>query len=182
MLVPLLRKYVRPTWQRVQKAYSVRPGVSLGEDVHVGAGTKFEASGQLTIGNDCYFGKNCTIEVNGTIGNHVLVANNVGIVGRHDHDISAIGVGIRRAPHVADEDYQGPGKHDQVTIGDDVWLGYGAIVLSPVTIGRGAIVAAGALVVKDVAAYDIVGGSPAAVLGRRFTDEEIVEHEAKLYG
>ena len=182
MLVPLLRKFVRPTWQKVQKAYSVRPGVTLGDDVHIGAGTKLESVAGLAIGNNVYFGKYCTIEASGTIGDHVLVANNVGIVGRHDHDIAAVGVGIRSAPHIADADYDGPGKDDRVDIESDVWLGYGAVVLSPVRIGRGAIVAAGAVVVKDVEPYDIVGGAPAKVLGRRFTDDEIVKHEAQLYG
>ncbi|MEM9135464.1 MAG: DapH/DapD/GlmU-related protein [Actinomycetota bacterium] len=184
MLVPFLRKYVRPTWQKAQKAYAVRPGVTLGSDVHLGAGTKLEsvAGHGLTVGSNVYIGKYCTIEVDGSIGDHVLIANNVGIVGRHDHDYSAVGVGMRSAPHVADPDYSGPGDGDRVEIGADVWIGYGAVILGPVTVGRGAVVAAGAVVVKDVEPYDIVGGSPAKPLGRRFTDDEIAEHEAKLYG
>ena len=65
-----------------------------------------------------------------------------------------------------------------VEVGNDVWIGYGAIVLSGVTIGNGAIIAAGSLVTKDVLAYDIVGGVPARAIARRFaSDAEIFLHE-----
>lgn len=54
-----------------------------------------------------------------------------------------------------------------VTIGDHVWIGYRAIVLPGVTIGEGAVVAAGAVVTRDVAPYTIVGGNPAREIGTR---------------
>ncbi len=60
---------------------------------------------------------------------------------------------------------QQPGEFRRITIGDDVWIGAGAIVLSDV--GQGAIVAAGAVVVNPVEPYTIVGGSPAKVIARR---------------
>jgi virginiamycin A acetyltransferase len=58
-------------------------------------------------------------------------------------------------------------------IGHDVWIGQGAKILSGVTIGNGAVVAAFALVTKDVPAYAIVGGNPAKVLSLRFSDQQI---------
>ncbi|MBL8351860.1 MAG: CatB-related O-acetyltransferase [Burkholderiaceae bacterium] len=65
------------------------------------------------------------------------------------------------------------------TIEDDVWLGHGSIVLPSVMhIGRGAIVAAGAVVTKDVPAYTIVAGNPARVVRSRFTPEVIERIEA----
>lgn len=64
---------------------------------------------------------------------------------------------------------------------DDVWIGFGAIVFTGVTIHRGAIVAAGSIVTKDVPPYAIVGGNPALVLGQRFTEKEIKVHEDILY-
>lgn len=60
-----------------------------------------------------------------------------------------------------------------VTVCDDVWLGYRATVLDGVTIGRGGVVASGALVTKDVPPYTIVGGVPAKPIRKRFDDETI---------
>lgn len=58
-------------------------------------------------------------------------------------------------------------------IGNDVWIGYNATILGGVRIGNGAVVAAGAVVTEDVAPYTIVGGVPAKVIRKRFTDEQI---------
>jgi Hexapeptide repeat of succinyl-transferase len=72
-----------------------------------------------------------------------------------------------------------PGSEDyhtsrgDVTIGHDVWLGSGAIIMSGVTVGHGAVVAAHAIVTRDVPPYAIVGGNPAKVIRYRF-DESII--------
>lgn len=58
-------------------------------------------------------------------------------------------------------------KGGPVTIGDRAWIGYRALVLPGVTIGEGAVVAAGAVVTRDVAPYTIVGGNPAKEIGTR---------------
>ncbi|MBK1667265.1 chloramphenicol acetyltransferase [Rhodovibrio sodomensis] len=55
-----------------------------------------------------------------------------------------------------------------VTLGHDVWMGFGAVVLPGVTVGTGAVLAAGAVVTRDVAPYKIVGGTPAKPIGERF--------------
>ena len=60
-----------------------------------------------------------------------------------------------------------------ITVGDDVWIGYQATILSGVTIGQGAIVAAGSVVTKDVAPYSIVGGNPARHIKDRYPPEVI---------
>lgn len=60
-----------------------------------------------------------------------------------------------------------------VVIGNDVWIGYGAKILAGVKIGDGAIVAAGAVVTKNVEPYSIVGGVPARVIAKRFEDDDI---------
>lgn len=60
-----------------------------------------------------------------------------------------------------------------VSIGDDVWIGANAMVLGGVNIGTGAIVAAGAVVTRDVKPYTVVGGVPAAVKKSRFTSENV---------
>lgn len=58
-------------------------------------------------------------------------------------------------------------------IGNDVWIGARAMILSGVKIGDGAVIAAGAVVTKDVEPYTIVGGVPAKPIRKRFTDEQI---------
>jgi virginiamycin A acetyltransferase len=65
-----------------------------------------------------------------------------------------------------------PNKGDTV-VGHDVWIGYGALIMPGVTIGNGAIVAAGSVVTRSVPAYAIVGGNPAAVLRSRFDQQTI---------
>lgn len=64
-------------------------------------------------------------------------------------------------------------KKGNTTIGNDVWIGFNATIMSGVTVGDGAIIAANATVVKDVAPYTIVGGNPAALINKRFSDENI---------
>lgn len=76
------------------------------------------------------------------------------------------------------------GKHfagDAVRIGNDVWLGARSTVLRNVTIGNGAIVAAGAIVAKDVPPYAIVGGVPAKLIRYRFDDDTIAALQASLW-
>ena len=60
-----------------------------------------------------------------------------------------------------------------ITVGDDVWIGQHAIVLSGVTIGQGAVIAAGSVVSKDVPPYAIVGGVPAKLIKYRFPEDII---------
>ena len=60
-----------------------------------------------------------------------------------------------------------------IVIGSDVWIGYEAVILAGVTIGDGAIIGTRAVVTKDVPSYTIVGGVPARVIRKRFSDEDI---------
>ncbi len=60
-----------------------------------------------------------------------------------------------------------------VTIGNDVWVGARAMILSGVTVGNGAVIGAGAVVAKNVPAYAIVAGNPAKIVRRRFTAQQI---------
>ncbi len=65
-----------------------------------------------------------------------------------------------------------PNRGD-ITVGNDVWIGYRAVIMAGVTIGDGAIVGACSVVTKDVPPYTIVGGNPAREIRRRFSEEEI---------
>ncbi|MEM0964183.1 MAG: DapH/DapD/GlmU-related protein, partial [Bacteroidota bacterium] len=149
---------VKRLWQSVYRRYGIRRNVQHGDNLHLGLWTVVDATVGLTIGDDVYIGKGCTVECNGSIGDGVMLGNHVGLIGRHDHDVSAIGHMVRHAPWIGDEDFDPAKKAERLVVESDVWIGYSATVLSGVTVGRGAIVAAGALVARDVPPYAIVGG------------------------
>lgn len=67
-----------------------------------------------------------------------------------------------------------PSRGDTI-IGNDVWIGYEAVIMPGVKIGDGAIIAAKSVVTKDVSAYTIVGGNPARLIKQRFSDAEIAK-------
>jgi acetyltransferase-like isoleucine patch superfamily enzyme len=176
----LVRSIARTAFQRVNRRLAVRRNVRIGTRVHIGMGSVLEAAHGLVIEDDVYIGKHCTIECDGLIGAGTIIANAVGLIGRNDHDYRSIGRTMRYAPWVGDADYDGPGRDERLVVEGDAWIGYGAIVLSGVRVGRGAVVAAGSVVTRDVPRYAIVAGVPARVVGQRFTDDEIQAHETAL--
>lgn len=131
--------------------------ISVGDDVYIGPGACFLA-GQttLTIGSKVMFGPNVTIMA----GDH-----NSSVVGKFIYDVKN-----KRA----EDDLP-------VVIEDDVWVGCNSTILKGVTVGRGAIVAAGAVVTKNVPPYAVVGGVPAKTIKWRWPVETILEHERALY-
>lgn len=156
--------------------FKYRRFLSAGKNFTCGRGTIFFAQNKIDIGDNVYFGRYCNIECDSIIGSDVLIANNVGFVGRLDHDYTRVGVPVRFAPSVRDPEYSVPSDKSTITIGDDVWIGYGATILSGVKVNNGAVVAAGSLVTKEVDAFTIVGGVPARHLSKRFEPDEILRH------
>lgn len=69
-------------------------------------------------------------------------------------------------------------KRGDIVIGNDVWIGFEAVILSGVTVGDGAIIGSRTVVTKDVPPYTIVGGAPARPIRRRFEDAVIEKLEA----
>jgi acetyltransferase-like isoleucine patch superfamily enzyme len=116
----------------------------------------------------------CLVGPKVSIGRYSMLAPEVAVVGA-DHDYTEC-----KSPII----WSGRPKEIKSTIiGRDCWIGMRSIVMSGVTIGDGAIVAAGSVVTKDVAPYDVVGGVPAKVLKRRFsTNAEVVAHQEMLNG
>lgn len=162
--------------------YSVRENVSIGKGVHVGPFSIISSPKYLRIGDNSYIGKSCTIQVNGEIGRGVLIANNVGIVGRLDHEYRKPGVLVRGDEWIGTSPALNNLRENHVTIGDDVWIGFGAVVLSNVVIGDGVIVGAAAVVTHDIEDYAIVVGNPARIVGYRFggNREDIAKHKLEI--
>jgi acetyltransferase-like isoleucine patch superfamily enzyme len=151
--------------------------VTIGNKFHIGPFSRIYAPYSLRIGHHVYVGKHVTIEVDGTIGNGVLIANSVGIIGRHDHDINDVGSPISSAKWVGAHEY----LKSPVEIGSDVWIGFGAIILAPVKIGHSAIIGAGSVITKDVTPYSIMVGNPAIKIGERIPDKsKRLLHEQSL--
>lgn len=151
--------------------------LKVGKKFSCGRGTIFYAKNRITLNNNVYIGRYCNIECDCEIGNDVLIANNVGFIGRNDHDFREVGVPIRFALSIRDKGYTV--VDGKIIIGDDVWIGYGATILSGVRVGEGAIISACALVLDDVSSFTIVAGQPAKAIGVRFNDDEIILHKNK---
>lgn len=113
-----------------------------------------------------------SLQADTEVGKKVMIACNVAFLNSDDHRFDQVGKAMWDS---------GRGDKFKIILEDDVWIGHGVILLSPVRVGRGAIVAAGSIVVKDVLPYAIVGGNPAKVLKMRFTPEQIKKHEQTLY-
>ena len=103
-----------------------------------------------------------------TIGNYCSIATNVRIFLGGNHKPQRVSTWI-----YSEDDLPAIESNGDVTIGNDVWLGFNATIMSGVTSGDGAVIAANALVTKDVPPYAIVGGNPAKIIKYRFTEEQI---------
>ena len=126
----------------------------LGPDTFIRRGTDFGGTPSgFRAGTRCFFNRRCTFEAqNGsgtiTIGDHVAIGHEVLItVGSHE-----FGPSERRA---------GSDTYRPVVIGDGAWIGARAVILPGVTIGGGAVIAAGSVVNKDVPADELWAGVPA---------------------
>lgn len=139
--------------------YSIRKlvlslaGVRIGKDTTIHMGCKFFEPGGVTIGEDTKVGDCAFLDGRAplTIGNHVDIASEV-MIYNSEH-------GLEKKYFSAIE--------EPVEIGNYVFIGPRAIILPGVKIGKGAIVAAGAVVTRDVPNFAIVGGVPAKVIGER---------------
>jgi len=122
------------------------------------------------------------IGCNTKIGNNVIFGSYVSLLGRYDHHYQQIGVPIRKASQIRDEEYDWKGINSNVIIEDDFWVGHRTIILSGVKIGRGSIIAAGSVVTKNVENYSIYGGVHAKKITDRFENSnDITKHEEIIY-
>ncbi len=108
------------------------------------------------------------IGANTVIGPRVMMDCRGGVTLGESVNVSG-GVQMQTAKHLVDApDFAA--VHAPIRVGDRVWIGMGATILGGVTLGEGAVVAAGAVVTKDVAPFTVVGGVPAVVLRERSRD------------
>lgn len=142
-----------------------------GEQVCFGMNADITGWKNVYIGNDVSIGNNCnfmTTRAKIYIGDHVMFGPAVRIItGNHVIDVPG-----KYMSEFTDADKREKDDQDVIFKGDN-WIGCNAIILKGVTIGYGAVVAAGAVVTKNVGDYCIVGGNPARVIKKRFSDDLI---------
>jgi acetyltransferase-like isoleucine patch superfamily enzyme len=132
--------------------------VNIGNSVTIYPNVSIRGRGRLTIDDCCsinggvIFGLTCDL----TMGRHVMVADNVSFR-TADHEFADL-----KSPMIKQGERASP-----IEISDDVWIGANATILRGVKIGQGAIIAAHAVVLKDVKPFEIVGGVPAKKIGSR---------------
>lgn len=153
---------------------------TIGSNFYAGRRVKLWAKKKLVIGKNFYIGRDSQVETDCTIGDNVIFGDNVAIVGRYDHHYQQLGIPIRLASRIRDADYTWKGLSSKTIIEDDVWIGYGAIVMSGVTIKKGGIIAAGSVVTKNTEPYAIYGGNPAKKIASRFANEEDIDTHIAL--
>lgn len=133
----------------------------------------------ITIGNSVLIGSGATFIASRSqiiIGNKVLFGPNVTLVGG-DHTVSRVGTFIYDITNKTKD----PEDDADIIIEDDVWIGANVTILKGVQIGRGCVVGAGSVVTKSLTPYAIAVGIPARPVKGRFTAEEILAHEERLY-
>jgi len=157
--------------QVFKKLKSKEPGaVLLGNHVSVYAGCSFAIgeNGKCTVGDFTLLnGAIIMAEERIDIGSHCLISWSVGIADSDFHPLEPAQRLIDAqalAPFFKDRPPRPKLKTAPVKIGDNVWIGMGAVVLKGVTIGDNSVVAAGAIVTKSVPANSIVAGNPAEVV------------------
>lgn len=145
------------TWVIPKKLRAIAAGLYLqncGSDVDVGRHVKL--SSNMSLGDRSSIGDFSHLQGEIVIGNDVMMAPRCALIADNH----------RFTDTTRPMNTQGT-EHDKIVIGNDVWLGYGVIVLPGVTVGDGAVCAAGAVITKDVEPYAIVGGNPAKTIRKR---------------
>ena len=142
-------------------------GAAIGPGSSILMGAWLDSPGGLTMGRNSVVNERCRLDTRGiiSIGNNVSISADVCIM-TAEHDI---------------QDKHFRGVTEPVTIEDYVFVGTRAVVLPGVTVGHGAVVAAGAVVTKNVEPYEIVAGVPARKIGTRTLDLQYNARYRRLF-
>ncbi len=146
----------------IRKIFYILSGVNMPMSSTIYMGANFFNPRGISIGNDSAIGDHCFLDGRAPlkIGDHVGIASQV-LIYNDEHDIHSDNYGNSFGP---------------VTIGDYVFIGPRAIILPNVTIGRGSVVAAGAVVTKDIPELEIWGGVPA----KKIADRQIKKFDYQI--
>jgi virginiamycin A acetyltransferase len=132
-------------------------------------------SGKIKIGYASTLGYNNLLSGTITIGNYCQLGANVALHATN-HPMAYMTTYINQ--NLFQGDLKQFKEENKITVGHDVWIGHGVIIVGNVTIGNGAVLAAGSVVTKDVVPYSIMAGVPAKAIRKRFPAAIINEIEA----
>lgn len=160
------KKRLRKSFQKIRFEPGLRiefpRNIELGSGSYFGFNCKLYASklSKIKIGFNASFNSNVMINARGKgkifIGNNVLIGPNV-VLRSSNHSFDSVKKPVKD---------QGM-KDGEIIINDDVWIGSNVVILPNCNIGKGAIVAAGAVVTRNVDSYTVVGGVPAKLINKR---------------
>lgn len=171
LVIPLI-------WDKLWTPFYKKRMKYCGKNVYLrGPSSDIKGLNNLSIGDNTSIPKGSTFyctEAELIIGRNVIFGPKPTII-TGDHRTDVIG------KFIIDSKEKLPENDKAVVIEDDVWAGANVTILKGVTIGRGSIIAAGAVVTKSCPPYSIIGGVPARVLKFRFSIDQIIEHEKILY-
>lgn len=143
-----------------------------GKRVYICKGITIMSPQNVELGNDVYLGKNVTIagQQGVTIGDNSIINHNVNIISVNH---------VYEDPNktIREQGYYGA----PISIGEDVWIATGAVVLQGIKIGKGAVIGANAVVTKNVAPYTLVGGIPAKFIRRRNSEKKSKDLPNRYY-
>lgn len=166
----LALRYLPPPEWALNHVVNRIPFAAIRMRAYAALGVRFEdpSSGVIMLGTEVISPRRLEIGARTIIGPHCLVDARGGV--RIGRDVNITGyVRFMTAKHdVGDPDFAA--RFEPATVGDRAWIALGATILGGVTVGEGAVVAANATVVRDVAPFSVVGGTPAVTIGERTSD------------
>jgi chloramphenicol O-acetyltransferase type B len=150
-----VRNIVR-TVRRLKLTVATRGRLSWGRNAYIGGGANVYVPRSASIGSNVSIGRDFLSQVDFRIGDECLLSSRVSFVG-HDHDVLGSGSAY----------FSGRLPPSTVVLEGNNFVGYGATLVGSVQIGYGAVIGAGALVLRNVPRWSVVGGVPAREIGRR---------------
>lgn len=152
MLLDLLPQLLRNIVFQVMLERFGGKGTTIDYKTYIRYPSKVSVGSGTTINRGCcFYASHYHKDVRIRIGNHVAVAPEVSFFAA-GHDYTQLSL---------------PDTAASITVGDHVWIGARSVILQGVTIGEGAVIAAGSVVTKDIPAYTVVAGVPARVIKKR---------------
>lgn len=157
---------------------NVNPLAKIGSNVKITSPDSLFMEEYTSINGDA-------VIMNGPGGEFIIKKNTriaVGLLAICGNHIPVVGMLHREVTEEMKKKLDVEGRYSKpIVIEEDVWVGANVTITQGVTIHRGAVVGAGSVVRRDIPPYGIVIGNPSKLVGFKFTPDEILEHEKKLY-